>query len=84
MWMSDKPLIQEKLAEDLASLLHCFDKKDASIHFYGVFLKIMGKEWFGIDQWRIDKFMMVKNNAKFVSFDSKLIFFPHNYSWFVV
>lgn len=59
MWMSDKPLTQEKLAESLASLLHSFDKKDVSIRFYGAFLKIMGKEWFGIDQWRIDKFMMV-------------------------
>lgn len=61
MWMSDKPLKQEKLAENLASLLHCFNEKDASIRFFGVFLKIMGKEWFGIDQWRIDKFMMVIN-----------------------
>ncbi|XP_037049096.1 ribosomal RNA processing protein 1 homolog isoform X2 [Bradysia coprophila] len=59
MWMSDKPLTQEKLAENLASLLHSFDKKDVSIRFYGAFLKIMGKEWFGIDQWRIDKFMML-------------------------
>lgn len=59
MWMSDKPLTQEKLAEHLASFLHCFDKKDVSMRFYGAFLKIMGKEWFGIDQWRIDKFMMV-------------------------
>ncbi|KAJ6637031.1 Ribosomal RNA processing protein 1 like [Pseudolycoriella hygida] len=59
MWMSDKPLTQEKLAETLASLLHYFDMKDNSVRFYGTFLKIMDKEWFGIDQWRIDKFMML-------------------------
>lgn len=64
LWMSDKPLTQEKLAENLASLVHCFDKKDVSIRFYGAFLKIMGKEWFGIDQWRIDKFMMVKKDTR--------------------
>lgn len=59
MWMSDKPLIQEKLAEDLGGLLHCFDKPEIGIHFYGGFLATMNFEWFGIDQWRIDKFMMV-------------------------
>lgn len=77
MWMSDKPLTQEKLAENLASLLHCFDKKDVSIRFYGAFLKIMGKEWFGIDQWRIDKFMMVKRRVEL--FGSKVIFIFFHY-----
>lgn len=60
MWMSDKPLLQENLAEDLAQLLHCFDNIDISIQFFGTFLQTMSIEWNGIDQWRIDKFMMVK------------------------
>lgn len=59
MWMADKPLPQEKLANDIASLLLCFDNVDIAIQFYGMFLQTMSKEWFGIDQWRIDKFMMV-------------------------
>ncbi|KAJ6638831.1 Ribosomal RNA processing protein 1 like [Pseudolycoriella hygida] len=59
MWLSDKPSAQEKLAENLASLLHCFDREDASIEFFGAFLKIMASEWFGVDQWRIDKMMML-------------------------
>lgn len=89
MWMSDKPLTQEKLAENLASLLHCFDKKDVSIRFYGAFLKIMGKEWFGIDQWRIDKFMMVKTRPmRHFCFQEKIVEIPfalfYSHSWFVV
>lgn len=59
MWMSDKPLVQEKLAEDLANLVHCFPDTAVAVQFFGCFMKSMGREWFGIDQWRMDKFMML-------------------------
>lgn len=59
MWMSDKPLVQEELAEDLGSLIHCFPDIKVGIQFFRNFLETMCLEWFGIDQWRIDKFMMV-------------------------
>lgn len=59
MWMSDKPLVQEDLTEEIASIIECLSKTSESIVFYGAFLKVMALEWFGIDQWRIDKFMMV-------------------------
>lgn len=60
MWMSDKPLVQEDLAEQLGKLTECFDGDVAtSVNFFGAFMKTMCNEWFGIDQWRIDKFMML-------------------------
>ncbi|XP_039958424.1 ribosomal RNA processing protein 1 homolog [Bactrocera tryoni] len=60
MWMSDKPLVQEDLAEQLGKLIECFDGEVAtSVNFFGAFMKTMCNEWFGIDQWRIDKFMML-------------------------
>lgn len=59
MWMSDKPLPQESLATKIASLLHSFDRIDSSLQFFAMFLKTMALEWGGIDQWRIDKFMML-------------------------
>lgn len=59
MWMSDKPLVQEELAEDLGGLLHLFATPEVSLQFYEIFLETMNREWYGIDQWRIDKFMMV-------------------------
>lgn len=59
MWMSDKPLTQEKLADDLANLVHCFENSKISVQFFGSFLITMAREWFGIDQWRMDKFMML-------------------------
>lgn len=61
MWMSDKPLVQEELAEDLGSLIHCFPDVKVGIQFFRNFLETMCLEWFGIDQWRIDKFMMVRH-----------------------
>lgn len=59
MWMSDKPLPQESLANKIANLLHTFDRIDVSLQFFAAFLKTMANEWNGIDQWRIDKFMML-------------------------
>jgi ribosomal RNA-processing protein 1 len=65
MWMSDKPLVQEELAEDLGSLVHCFPDVKVGIQFFRNFLETMCLEWFGIDQWRIDKFMMVSNRIQY-------------------
>lgn len=59
MWMSDKPLPQESLATKIASLLNSFDRPESCLQFFAMFLKTMALEWGGIDQWRIDKFMML-------------------------
>lgn len=57
--MADKPLFQEELAEDLGKLLECFSSTEVGIDFFGSFLVTMQSEWFGIDQWRMDKFLML-------------------------
>lgn len=59
MWMSDKPLIQEQLCEDMGSLFHCFERPAVAVQFYGRFLETICQEWLGIDHWRLDKFMML-------------------------
>lgn len=59
MWMSDKPLNQENIANKIASLLHSFNQFESTLQFFAMFLKTMALEWNGIDQWRIDKFMML-------------------------
>ncbi|XP_037938337.1 ribosomal RNA processing protein 1 homolog [Teleopsis dalmanni] len=59
-WLSDKPLVQEDLAERFGRLLNCFsDDVGSSINFFGAFLKTMCQQWFGIDQWRLDKYLML-------------------------
>ncbi|KAG7204897.1 hypothetical protein KM043_005293 [Ampulex compressa] len=59
MWMSDKPLIQEDLAESLSKIVHCFQPKDVILLYTTCALRTLALEWFGIDQYRIDKFAML-------------------------
>lgn len=59
MWMSDKPLIQEELAESLSKIVHCFEDKDVIMLYTKCALNTLGTEWFGIDQYRLDKFAML-------------------------
>lgn len=58
MWMSDKPLIQEECAENIASLIHS-TTPESSLCFFKCGFVVLGTEWFGIDRWRLDKFLMV-------------------------
>ncbi|KAL0112733.1 hypothetical protein PUN28_012183 [Cardiocondyla obscurior] len=59
MWMSDKMLIQEELAESLSKLVHCLNSKDAIVLYTDCALQTLAAEWFGIDQYRLDKFSML-------------------------
>lgn len=58
-WMSDKPLIQEELADNIANIVSCFKHEESSLFFFKSFLVTLGREWFGIDRLRMDKFMML-------------------------
>ena len=59
MWMSDKPLIQEDLAETISSLVFSVTDRRLALKFVTVALKTMARDWSGIDTWRMDKFLMV-------------------------
>lgn len=59
MWMSDKPLIQEDLAETISSLVFSVTDRSLALKFVTVALKTMARDWSGIDTWRMDKFLMV-------------------------
>ncbi|XP_013176903.1 PREDICTED: ribosomal RNA processing protein 1 homolog [Papilio xuthus] len=61
VWMSDKPLIQEELCENIAGILDQFPPeqiKNAALMTKAGF-KMLATGWYGIDQHRIDKFMML-------------------------
>lgn len=51
-------MLQEECAENIAQLVH-FPTYDLSILFFKAGLAILINEWFGIDQLRLDKFLMV-------------------------
>lgn len=59
MWMSDKPFVQQELANSIAGLVHCFARRDQSLMFMDAFFKTMAREWFAIDRFRLEKFMML-------------------------
>ena len=59
MWFSDKPLVQEDLANSLAKLIHSLKDIAAVCKFISAFFLTMGREWHGIDRLRLDKFYML-------------------------
>ncbi|XP_071747231.1 uncharacterized protein [Lepeophtheirus salmonis] len=59
-WMSDKPLIQEELSEKISELIHVFGSNEAlALSYAESYFKTMNREWFGIDRWRMDKFLLL-------------------------
>ncbi|WWC73681.1 uncharacterized protein I206_107653 [Kwoniella pini CBS 10737] len=66
-WMSDKPLVQQRLASDLAELLLQIrprstgpeDQFEASIAFLAGFWDAIVREWAGIDKLRMDKYYLL-------------------------
>ncbi|KAF4531388.1 hypothetical protein B566_EDAN009629 [Ephemera danica] len=60
MWMSDKPLVQEELAENISNLLSCLDQNPAAAFaFISAFFNTMSGDWSSIDTYRIGKFQML-------------------------
>ncbi|ELU14330.1 hypothetical protein CAPTEDRAFT_223453 [Capitella teleta] len=59
MWMSDKPLVQEELADRLSKLVHVMETPELTLRFVESFFWTEAREWHGTDVFRLDKFMML-------------------------
>lgn len=59
MWMSDKPLVQEEVAESISQIVHCFNSAETALLYTKSTYRSLSVEWYGIDKFRIDKFEMV-------------------------
>ncbi|XP_050678432.1 ribosomal RNA processing protein 1 homolog [Leptidea sinapis] len=61
MWMSDKPLVQEDLCESIANTLDLFpnDQFKYAVLMTKAGFKVLALEWYGLDQHRYDKFLML-------------------------
>ncbi|KAF9535665.1 ribosomal RNA processing protein [Crepidotus variabilis] len=70
-WMSDKPLVQQALAAELAELLLTITSTQASLAFLKSFWQCTVREWNGIDRLRIDKYYMLIR--KFVNATFRLL-----------
>ena len=51
-WMSDKALVQQALASELANILLSIEHNSASFEFLGGFWRTIVREWEGIDRLR--------------------------------
>jgi len=58
-WMSDKALVQQALASELANILLSIDQNSASLEFLAGFWRMIVREWEGIDRLRMDKYYML-------------------------
>uniref|UniRef100_A0AC34RH77 Uncharacterized protein n=1 Tax=Panagrolaimus sp. JU765 TaxID=591449 RepID=A0AC34RH77_9BILA len=58
MWMQDKPILQEELADNIVTIFDDFKTLQEGALFVDVFMQALSKEWHMVDQWRIDKFLM--------------------------
>jgi ribosomal RNA-processing protein 1 len=58
-WMSDKPLVQQALASELAELLLATSNTSSALSFLNGFWETMVREWNGIDRLRLDKYLML-------------------------
>nr|XP_042899233.1 ribosomal RNA processing protein 1 homolog B isoform X2 [Parasteatoda tepidariorum] len=58
-WNCDKPLFQEERADILSKYIHVFQSEDCAFLYLDTFLQTMAREWFTIDRYRLEKFMML-------------------------
>ncbi|KAI0964425.1 hypothetical protein AcW1_001248 [Taiwanofungus camphoratus] len=58
-WMSDKPLVQQALASELAEILLTITTTVSSLTFLRGFWEATVREWNNIDRLRIDKYYML-------------------------
>ncbi|XP_026483451.2 ribosomal RNA processing protein 1 homolog [Vanessa tameamea] len=61
VWMSDKPLVQEDLCDSIADILDLFPPEHiaSAMLMSKAGFKVLATEWYGIDQHRMDKFLML-------------------------
>lgn len=68
MWMSDKPLIQQRLAVDLAALVDTLHP-EIILPFLDAFWKTMAREWNGIDVLRYF-ILLVSTNIHYTDYNA--------------
>ncbi|ESN99783.1 hypothetical protein HELRODRAFT_192791 [Helobdella robusta] len=57
MWMADKMIFQEQLADSISTIIHTLPSDELSMMFFDAFLQVEAHEWHLIDDLRMDKFL---------------------------
>ncbi|KAJ2627804.1 hypothetical protein H4R22_004219, partial [Coemansia sp. RSA 1290] len=66
-WLSDKPLVQQELAWELANLTLVCNRSNG-VAFVRAFWETMSREWFDMDKHRIDKYLLLARRMVFFTF----------------
>ncbi|KAJ2455986.1 hypothetical protein EV183_000329 [Coemansia sp. RSA 2336] len=66
-WLSDKPLVQQELAWELANLTLVCNRSNG-VAFVRAFWETMSREWFDMDKHRIDKYLLLSRRMVFFTF----------------
>ncbi|KAK6016967.1 nucleolar protein,Nop52 [Ostertagia ostertagi] len=61
LWMQDKMLLQEELADRISQLQLVFTREEERVLFVESIFRSLAKEWNHIDRWRMDKFLMIRS-----------------------
>ncbi|KAK0387018.1 hypothetical protein NLU13_5332 [Sarocladium strictum] len=59
LWMTDRPLPQQRLTSDLASLLHTAIRPACAPNWLAAFWAVMGLQWSEIDNLRMQKYLLL-------------------------
>jgi len=70
-WHSDKPLVQQALSSELASIPLQIEDPSRALAFFAGFWQMIVREWNGIDRLRMDKYYMLVR--KFVNAGFRLL-----------
>ncbi|KAF6836407.1 ribosomal RNA-processing protein [Colletotrichum plurivorum] len=62
MWMCDRPIPQQNLANELAGLTHCLRNEDVAT-WLAAFWETMSRQWTDIDVLRMEKFLLLVRRA---------------------
>jgi len=57
LWMCDKPILQDELANQISLWIHEFQNEEQALLYIQSGFETFVREWWGIDQWRLSKFM---------------------------
>ncbi|KAK6016968.1 nucleolar protein,Nop52, partial [Ostertagia ostertagi] len=68
LWMQDKMLLQEELADRISQLQLVFTREEERVLFVESIFRSLAKEWNHIDRWRMDKFLMMMRRVLRVLF----------------
>ncbi|CAL8070145.1 unnamed protein product [Calicophoron daubneyi] len=59
LWMQDKLLLKEEVVKRICSILPEISDRNLQTQYFTALFEILAREWDHLDNWRVDKFMLL-------------------------